>query len=66
MSVPPVCRTAGKRGRVTLLLKTPDQPIHAANLRGITISSNVSKLEPTAFYALVTAIYELALGALAS
>ena len=55
---PPVSR----RGRVTLFLKTPDQPVQEANLRGITISSHVSKLEPTAFYAVATAIYERAPG----
>ena len=59
---PPVCRTVGRRGRVTLLLKNPDQLIQEANLRGMTISSHVSKLEATAFYALATAIYERALG----
>ena len=59
---PPVSRTVGRRGRVTLLLKDPDQPVREANLRGITISSHVSKLEPTAFYAVATAIYEQALG----
>ena len=42
--------------------KNPDVPIQEANLRGITISSHISKLEPTAFYALATAIYERALG----
>ena len=62
----PVCRTPGRRGRVTLLLKNTDQSVQEANLRGITISSHVSKLEPTAFYALATAIYEQAWGALAS
>ena len=62
MHNPPVCRTVGRRGWVTLLLKNPDQPIQEANLRGITISSHISKLEPTAFYALATAIYERALG----
>ena len=55
---PPVSHTVGRRGRVTLLLKNPDQPVREANLRGITISSHVSKLEPTAFYAVATAIYE--------
>ena len=59
---PPVTRTVGRRGRVTLLLKNPDQPVQEANLRGITISSHVSKLEPTAFYAVATAVYERALG----
>ena len=59
---PPVSRTVGRRGRVTLLLKNPDQPPQEANLRGITISSHVSKLEPTAFYAVATAVYERALG----
>ena len=59
---PPVSRTVGRRGRVTLLLKNPDQPVQEANLRGITISSHVSKLEPTAFYAVATAVYERALG----
>ena len=58
MRSPQVCRTLGTCGRVTLLLKNPDQPIQAANLRGITISSHISKLEPTAFYAVATAIYE--------
>ena len=62
MCSPPVCCTIGKRGRVTLLLKHPDQPVQEANLRGITISSHISKLEPTAFYALAAAIYERALG----
>ena len=59
---PPVSRTEGRRGRVTLLLKNPDQPVREANLRGIIVSSHVSKLEPTAFYATATAIYERALG----
>ena len=59
---PPVSRTVGRRGRVTLLLKNPDQPVQEANLRGITISSHVSKLEPTAFYAVATAVCERALG----
>ena len=59
---PPVCRTVGRQGRVTLLLKNPDQSIQEANLRGITISSHVSKLEPAAFYTLATAIYVRALG----
>ena len=52
----------GRRGRVTLLLKHPDQPVQAANLRGITISSHVLKLEPIAFYAVAMAVYERALG----
>ena len=30
---PPVCRTVGRRGRVTLLPKNPDQPVQEANLR---------------------------------
>ena len=59
---PPVSRTVNRRGRVTLLLKNPDQPVQEASLRGITISSHVSKLEPTAFYAVATAVYEQALG----
>ena len=62
MRNPQVCRTVGRRGRVTLLLKNSNQPVQEANLRGITISSHISKLEPTAFYALATAIYERALG----
>ena len=59
---PPVCLTLGRRGQVTLLLRNPDQPVQEANLRGIAISSHVSKLEATAFYAWATAIYERALG----
>ena len=62
MRSPPVCRVVGKRGRVTLLLKHPDQPVQEVNLRGITISYHISKLEPMAFYALVTAVYGRALG----
>ena len=62
MRSPLVCRTVCKRGRVTLLLKHPDQRVQEADLRGITISSHISKLEPTAFYALATAIHERALG----
>ena len=58
---PQVCCTVGKRGSVTLPSKHPDQPVQEANLRGITISSHISKPEPTAFYALLTAIYERAL-----
>ena len=50
----------GKRGGVTLL-KHPDQPLQEANLEGISISSHISKLEPPAFGALATAIYERAL-----
>ena len=63
MRSPPMCRTVARRGRVTLLPEKPDQPVQEANLRGITISSHVSKLEPTPFYALPTACYERALGA---
>ena len=62
MRSPPVCCTVGKRGRVTLLLKCPNRPVQEANLRGITISSHISKLKPTAFCAPTTAIYERALG----
>ena len=62
MRSPPVCCTVGKRGRVTLLLKHLDQPVQEANLRGITISPHISKLEPMAFYALAIAVYERALG----
>ena len=62
MRSPPVCCTVGKRGPVTLLLKHPDQPVQEAHLRGITISSHISKLEPAAFYAPAIAIYERALG----
>ena len=54
---PLVCRTVGRRARVTLLVRNRDQPIEEANLRGITISSHVSKPEPTSFYALATHIY---------
>ena len=61
MSSSPVCRV-GKRGRVTLPLKHVDQRVQEANLRGITISPHISKLEPTAFYALATLVYEQALG----
>ena len=62
VSSPPVSRTVGRRGRVTLLLKNLDQPVQEANLRGRTISSHVSTLEPTAFYAVAPAVYERALG----
>ena len=62
MRRPPVCRTGGRRGRITLLLKTPNQPIEEANLQGITISSHISKLEPAAFYAPATTKNERALG----
>ena len=62
MQRPQVCRTMGRRSPVTLLLKNPDEPIQEANLRGITMSSDISRLEPTAFYALAIAIYERALG----
>ena len=64
MRSPQDCRMVGRRGRVTLLLKNPDQPVQEPNLRGITISSHISKPEPTAFYALATAIYKRALGGL--
>ena len=62
MCSPPVCCTVGKRGRVTLLLKHPQQAVEEANLVGITISSHISKLEPTAFYALAPSVYKRALG----
>ena len=54
-AAPTVCGIVGKRGKVTLLLKHPDQPVQEANLRRITISSHISKVEATAFYALATA-----------
>ena len=59
---PPGQPHGGQAGWVTSLLKNPDQPVQEANLRGITISSHVSKLERTAFYAVATAVYERALG----
>ena len=46
MSNPPVCCTMGRRDRVTLLLKNPDQPIQEANLRGITIFSTSQSWSP--------------------
>ena len=39
---------------------TRTSPSKEANLRGINISSHMSKLQPTAFYALGTAIYQRA------
>ena len=58
----PVNRSVGWRGRVTLLLKNPDQPVQEAKLRQKTISSLLSNLGPTAFYAVARAIYEWARG----
>ena len=55
MRSPSMCGRAGRRGWDTLLPKNPGQPIQEANLRGTTISSHISKLEPTAYYALATA-----------
>ena len=54
----PVCCIVGKRGRVTLLLKHRDWRVQEANLRGSTISPHISRLEPTAFYALATTVGE--------
>ena len=45
-----------------MLLKHLDQPVQEAYLRNITISPNISKLEPKAFYALATTMCERALG----
>ena len=59
---PPVSRTIRRRGRVTLHLRNPDQPVQEANFRGITISSHVSKLQRTAFYAVASGVNERALG----
>ena len=42
--------------------QAPGQLVQEANLRVNTISPHISKLEPTAFYALATAMYERALG----
>ena len=39
---PPKCCAIGKRGRVTLLLKHPVQPVPEANLRGITVPPHIS------------------------
>ena len=62
MCCPVVCRRLGKRRRVTLLLKNPEQPVEEANPTGITISFHISKPEPTAWYGLATAINKWALG----
>ena len=61
MRSPPVCYTVGTRGQVTLLLKHPNQP-SKRRTSGVLPPPPVSKLEPTAFYALATAVYERALG----
>ena len=50
MHDPYVCKQTGKRGRVTLLLKDPNQLVEAANHQGITSSPHISKLVPVAFY----------------
>ena len=57
MRSPLVCRMVGKRGGHATP-QAPGQPVLVANLRGITISSQMSKLEPTPFYALATPIYK--------
>ena len=59
MRDPHVCWHVGKRGRVTLLLKDPSRPVEEANIREITVSPHVPKLEPVAFY---SRVYERALG----
>ena len=62
MHEPRVRRREGKRGRVTLLLKDPSRHVEEANLWGITIYPHVSKLQPVAFYADASEVYEQALG----
>ena len=40
----------GKQGQVALLLKDGRKPMSSSNVRGITIASHLSKVEPTAYY----------------
>ena len=40
----------GKQGQVVLLLKDGRKPMLSSNVRGITIASHLSKVEPTAYY----------------
>ena len=40
----------GKQGQVALLLKDGRTPMSSSNVRGITIASHLSKVEPTAYY----------------
>ena len=61
MRSPPACCTVRERIWVTLLLKHPNKPVQEANLPSMTISTHISKLEPTAFYAPATAVYQRAL-----
>ena len=61
MRSPRVSGTVGRRGRVTLLLENPHQPVQDANRWSITIFSHISKLHRMASYALATAIYDHAL-----
>ena len=46
----PVKKYLGKTGQVVLLVKKPKRPITPANLRGITLASHISKVEPTAYF----------------
>ena len=56
-----MCRCLGKRATVTLLLKDPSPSVEEVNSRGITVSPNISKLEPVAFYSKASGVYERAM-----
>ena len=62
MCNPRIRPRVGKRGRVTLLLKDPIRPLEKANIRGITLSLHITKLERVAFYTEASRVYERALG----
>jgi hypothetical protein len=55
--------TQGKQGQVALLLKDGRKPMSSSNVRGITVASHLSKVEPTAYYATrEPGIYDRVLG----
>ena len=61
MRDPRIRQCVGKRG-VTTLLKDPSRPVEEANIREITASPHISKLEPVAFYMEASQVYEHTLG----
>ena len=50
LEAPDVKAIQGKQGQVALLLKDGRKPMSSSNVRGITIASHISKVEPTAYY----------------
>ena len=51
LETPAVTESMGKEGLLVLIIKNPKKQVQKGNIWGVTVSSHLSKLQPTAYYA---------------